>query len=1265
MLGEILRRREVRAVTWFHADHWEPWAGGINDVTLRRVDSFLKQAKQSPFANKMTLFYLAGTVYGLNPEAGGADDEIIRASPRSVLESEQVREILGKLRDVTDVEFQVHLHHEHLVGNDGDWDEIHRVVKGRTDPQQDERRLHYLLRTELAIQRHDTGAPLDRWAFVHGMWALNGSDRAVCQIDNEIEILMEHGCWGDFTFPAARYHCDPTILEQPYTCRPFKAPKAYDDRRGEPMAVDVGAGAIRDGRFLIWNSRAKHNVCSLDHYDPSDLSRVRQADNIVSSWLANCPVIDNVLYVKTHAHSMEASYYDDGNRIPLASPNIEPIWARLQRACQEANVELKLATVDEVCGTLRELDNRADALPRIAASSAISAVELQTMPLQAGAQQDASATFSMVNLAAVSTLQDWLGSDPGRIRSAGSYYTARLEKGRLFVDSELSIAEYSRRRFSRKVRFFELGFGFGELSLLLALSGFRATGFESDEGRHAGATALMAKLAQRGIDVDELSLVKGSFPDALQLATFDKDGETVFVSTNVTSSQVMEKIDYVYRSLRLFDHLIIDLSRFGQVRNEQSQHELIVKLRECGFMEVASVYSNGETDVRHFEREPTGAKDANILSAPAVVEELRYSDLGNPVPRRFLRAPFHVFQGNEVPIEAVLPRLLHVPRSWLPPAPIRIAAVPSAFGRGAVDAAPGFREGPEPGTGSFVFDQFGGHRVNCSYGVFKCLTLDPKVGRDQQALEIFRFAAENIIHSCIDKHVILPWAKRPQYVRPDLLLAKLFQSDQPLGLHCDHAAEVTSYLLHLSGYQVREVSIIDPALNSGHVVMEVFLPEQARWVMLDPDYGVVVSDHAGKLMSTAELVASVDRERDLEVRRIVEKQWVSGSYNVAEAHSGQLTFPPGESVGSPTVEGKSYFEVLNRCFRARRVFAHRNFEDSFENNRLDGPLEAASDIALNGKSAEQKDAGQPAVLPDTGSMSASTIEEDNAMRDVVSFDPFKMFKSYFKLAGTVRLDACPVCESGRITQIWQLPQSRLDGKTFLSAPGSAHNNTYLDYLPLLKVPQEIFGFDICADCHSIFRNPKDDDQETYKRDTSKVRSFKEQGLDPFRGAAQTCEAYFPSDTRFVVDAACGSGQILAIYKEKRPELRLFGLELSAPSIDWMKSIGIDGAVTDLDFDDLDGHVAPGTVDFIIFNEAFEHVRSPLRVLRKMFRMLRVGGRIHFTAQYFGPENGLQIRVGEPIYIDRHGLDWVIGQLDARLIELKADIKFRVTLEKKA
>ena len=88
----------------------------------------------------------------------------------------------------------------HIVGSDGNWSELHRQIKALTDPEQDERRIHFLLRNDLATLRRDTGALHERWALVHGLWALNGSDRTVCQIDNEIEILMSHGCWEDSAF---------------------------------------------------------------------------------------------------------------------------------------------------------------------------------------------------------------------------------------------------------------------------------------------------------------------------------------------------------------------------------------------------------------------------------------------------------------------------------------------------------------------------------------------------------------------------------------------------------------------------------------------------------------------------------------------------------------------------------------------------------------------------------------------------------------------------------------------------------------------------------------------------------------------------------------------------------------------------------------------------------------------------------------------------------------------------------------------------------
>jgi len=286
-----------------------------------------------------------------------------------------------------------------------------------------------------------------------------------------------------------------------------------------------------------------------------------------------------------------------------------------------------------------------------------------------------------------------------------------------------------------------------------------------------------------------------------------------------------------------------------------------------------------------------------------------------------------------------------------------------------------------------------------------------------------------------------------------------------------------------------------------------------------------------------------------------------------------------------------------------------------------------------------------------------------ATSERLAFDPLETFAGAFKLVGAIPLDRCPVCESPSIARLWQFPQTRLDRATTLKSPGSRFDGFYLDYLPMLTVPQEIFAFDICRDCHSVFRNPKDDDHRQYLDDASKVAAYRAAGLEPFRGQARRYEGMFPRGAKFVVDAACGGGQVLAAFRERNPNLKLLGLDLSKPSVDFINSLGIPARQCDLDLDDLDAVAPPGSVDFIVFYEAFEHVRQPLKVLKKLVRALRPGGRLHFTAQYYGPQNQLQIRVGEPIYIDRDGLDWVLSQLDVRLYDLVVNIKFRVTIEK--
>jgi SAM-dependent methyltransferase len=270
----------------------------------------------------------------------------------------------------------------------------------------------------------------------------------------------------------------------------------------------------------------------------------------------------------------------------------------------------------------------------------------------------------------------------------------------------------------------------------------------------------------------------------------------------------------------------------------------------------------------------------------------------------------------------------------------------------------------------------------------------------------------------------------------------------------------------------------------------------------------------------------------------------------------------------------------------------------------------------------------------------------------------------FRLFGDVYLERCPVCLGTDHLPIWQLPQTKLTARTFLSSPGAAYDNTYISSLPMLTTPQDIYVFHFCQQCEAIFLNPKKDDQAKYENDSSKIRAYRERGLEPWQNAATNYMKAAPSGTRTVVDAACGAGQLLSVVKAKEPSLRVIGLELSRPAVSFMRDeLGLESYVADLDNEDLDALIAPGSADYIIFNEAYEHVRTPTIVLKRLLRLLRPGGRIRFSAQAYGPEFALQIRVGEPIFVSAKTVDWTLAQTGSKLLELRVASKMYITLEK--
>jgi hypothetical protein len=71
------------------------------------------------------------------------------------------------------------------------------------------------------------------FSFVHGNWALDNSrmhgDHDYCGVNNEISILLEFGCYADFTFPALGQTAQPSLVNKIFYCQDDPAkPKSYE-----------------------------------------------------------------------------------------------------------------------------------------------------------------------------------------------------------------------------------------------------------------------------------------------------------------------------------------------------------------------------------------------------------------------------------------------------------------------------------------------------------------------------------------------------------------------------------------------------------------------------------------------------------------------------------------------------------------------------------------------------------------------------------------------------------------------------------------------------------------------------------------------------------------------------------------------------------------------------------------------------------------------------------------------------------------------------
>ncbi|MCI0540996.1 MAG: hypothetical protein L0Z50_37825 [Verrucomicrobiales bacterium] len=150
-----------------------------------------------------------------------------------------------------------------------------------------------------------------RYGFVHGNWALANSNHGrTCGVDNEMQILADTGCYGDFTLPSAPNPAQVAKINALYECA-----LPLDQRSPHRRGLDVAAHRpvrkyplIIQGPLLFRLSRPGQRGISpyiensaLTTANPPSLQRLRLWQK-ASIQVAGRP---DWIFIKLHCHGMD------------------------------------------------------------------------------------------------------------------------------------------------------------------------------------------------------------------------------------------------------------------------------------------------------------------------------------------------------------------------------------------------------------------------------------------------------------------------------------------------------------------------------------------------------------------------------------------------------------------------------------------------------------------------------------------------------------------------------------------------------------------------------------------------------------------------------------------------------------------------------------------------------------------------------------------------------------------------------------------------
>ncbi len=186
-------------------------------------------------------------------------------------------------------EIELHLHH------------------GKTKPDTAanlEKTIHQCIKDYSLFGIFGTENGRKKFGFIHGDWALNNScGGRYCGVNNETQILLETGCYADFTFPS-KGESNPLLINAIFY--------AYDNP-GRPKShrtgIPVRASGNENGGLMMIQGPVfpffKDNTLSGLRVFGDAISRNPVSERMIDSWVRTGIHVKgkpNWIFVKTHTH---------------------------------------------------------------------------------------------------------------------------------------------------------------------------------------------------------------------------------------------------------------------------------------------------------------------------------------------------------------------------------------------------------------------------------------------------------------------------------------------------------------------------------------------------------------------------------------------------------------------------------------------------------------------------------------------------------------------------------------------------------------------------------------------------------------------------------------------------------------------------------------------------------------------------------------------------------------------------------------------------